>query len=33
MPSLRPFWRAEILASDLRDLCYRFIDLIDSRLG
>src|SRR5258708_1143665 len=28
-----PFWSAEILASDLRDFCYRFIDLIDSHLG
>jgi hypothetical protein len=28
-----PSWRAEILASDLRDFCYRFIDLIDLRLG
>ena len=27
-----PFWTAEIPASDLRDFCYRFIDLIESHL-
>jgi HEPN pEK499 p136 len=31
--TVEPFWSADILASDLRDFCFRFIDLIDSRLG
>ena len=32
-PATEPFWSAEILASDLRDFCYRFIDLVESHLG
>ena len=26
-------WRAEILASDLRDFCFRFLDLIEDEIG
>jgi hypothetical protein len=31
--AVKPFWRAEILGSDLRDFCFRFMDLIDSQLS